>query len=378
MDNEMRMTRKTVAIIAGQLSVGGAERQLYLWLAHLDRKRFRPVVVTLHPDCGDYWEKPIESLGIPLVRVPRRSNRMARLINLTKALRPYQPHLVHAWHLFASPYGGASALLLGVRSSLGSLRGSFEAFRTQRIESRLTMLLTRGIVVNSRSAGTQIASTYERFAKRVYIIPNAVESQVRTRREARAHLNKTWNVPEAAIWIGSMGRLQPGKRFDLLLTAFQQAYRKNPNVHLILFGNGPELTPLKNLANQLQISAAVTFTGAVPEARSWLSALDIFCFPSLDEGLPNVVMEAAAASVPIVAWKAPFIEELLQDGWSAILAPPPDVSALETALLALIENEALRAQIGGNGYSHILHEYGLEQFVERMSAAYQAVLRMRH
>jgi len=50
-----------IAIIAGQLVVGGAERQLYLWLANLDRERFNPIVLTLHPGYGDYWEKPVEA-----------------------------------------------------------------------------------------------------------------------------------------------------------------------------------------------------------------------------------------------------------------------------------------------------------------------------
>ena len=53
-----------VVIIAGQLVVGGAERQLYLWLANLDRNRFDPIVLTLHPGHGEFWEDPIRELGI--------------------------------------------------------------------------------------------------------------------------------------------------------------------------------------------------------------------------------------------------------------------------------------------------------------------------
>src|SRR6202022_4182355 len=87
-----RVDRYRVAIIAGQLVVGGAERQLYLWLSHLDRSRFEPVVVTLHPDCSDYWEGAIESLGIPLLRVARRRNPLARLLEITRKVRPYRPH----------------------------------------------------------------------------------------------------------------------------------------------------------------------------------------------------------------------------------------------------------------------------------------------
>ena len=75
-------SKYNLAIIAGQLVVGGAERQLYLWLSHIDRAKFSPIVLTLHPGYGDYWEDPIESLGIPLIRIPRRRNRVLRAFNI--------------------------------------------------------------------------------------------------------------------------------------------------------------------------------------------------------------------------------------------------------------------------------------------------------
>ena len=75
-----------IAVIAGQLVVGGAERQLYLWLANLDQRKYKPVVLTLNPGHGDYWEKPVESLGIPLLRVPKNANRLLRLFEIVKLL----------------------------------------------------------------------------------------------------------------------------------------------------------------------------------------------------------------------------------------------------------------------------------------------------
>ena len=54
-------TSTNIAILAGQLVVGGAEKQLFLWLANLDRERFNPIVLTLHPGFGDYWEKPMKT-----------------------------------------------------------------------------------------------------------------------------------------------------------------------------------------------------------------------------------------------------------------------------------------------------------------------------
>ena len=126
----------TAAIIAGQLVVGGAEQQLYLWLSHLDRQRFDPVVITLNP--GDYWEKPIEDLGIPLIRVHRNRNRLARLIRIVRILRAYQPSLVHGWHTFSSVYAGFAGKILGIKS-LGGMRSSYKTLESAW-ETRLMRL----------------------------------------------------------------------------------------------------------------------------------------------------------------------------------------------------------------------------------------------
>ncbi|MDD4042907.1 MAG: glycosyltransferase, partial [Anaerolineaceae bacterium] len=93
--------KRKVAIIAGQLVVGGAERQLYLWLAHMDRDKFDPLVITLHPNHNDYWEKPIEDLGIPLFRVAQRPAKMGRLVEIIKILRSFDPDIIHGWHFFS-------------------------------------------------------------------------------------------------------------------------------------------------------------------------------------------------------------------------------------------------------------------------------------
>lgn len=89
--------------------MGGAEKQLYLWLANLDRESFNPIVLTLHPGYGDYWEKPVEDLGIPLFRINHRKNRFSRLREIRRTLQPFQPQLVHGWHLFSGAYASLVA-----------------------------------------------------------------------------------------------------------------------------------------------------------------------------------------------------------------------------------------------------------------------------
>ena len=368
------MAPRTIAVIAGQLVVGGAERQLYLWLSHLDRARFRPVVVTLHPECGDYWERAIADLGVPLLPVPRRANRLARLAAIVAALQPHRPRLVHGWHLFASPYAGAAGRLLGARASLGSLRGSFEAYRRDRVEAILTECLVDGILVNSRSAGERLAARPRARRRRIFTLPNAVEDRTLDRATARSRWGERWRIPPDRFWIGSVGRLDPGKRFEQMIALGADLARRGENVHVVVVGDGPRRAALEAAARAAGLLDRTTFTGAEPEIRETLGALDLFCFPSADEGLPNAVLEAAAAGVPVLAWRTPFLEEILGGGEGALLAEPGDFVRWEADARALIGDAVRRRRAGEAGRRTVLERFGVERFVAGLTAAYEELL----
>ena len=363
----------SVAIIAGQLVVGGAERQLYLWLSHLDRERFDPVVLTLHPGHDDCWEKPIEALGIPLIGVPRRRNRIARLMDVIRGLRPYQPRLIHGWHLFASSYAGVTAKLLGARS-LGSLRGSYRVFRGSPPLAGATLSLLDAILANSHSAGDQLSEMSRHGGQRVYTVQNAVEEHKYDRLAVRTELMQRFGLSHTSTWIGSMGRLDAAKRFDITLNTLALLLKRSGDFHLLMIGDGPERARLESLAEALGIAGHVTFAGEVPGAAAWLGALDIFCFTSLDEGLPNAVMEAAVAGLPIVAWRLPFIEEILEKDETALLVEPEDLVGLGDALLGLAKSPELRAKLGQAARNHVLERFSVERFVNRMTSVYEDLL----
>jgi glycosyltransferase involved in cell wall biosynthesis len=364
---------KNIAIIAGQLVIGGAERQLFLWLSNLDRKKFRPVVVTLHPDCGDYWENKIEALGIPLLRVPHQFSRIARMYNIARILKPFEPHLIHGWHLFASPYAGLVAKKLNAKS-LGSLRSSITSFQRTPLESNLTLLFVDAIVANSALGARHLSKAKKRRNQKVFAVQNAVEDPLEGQKIIRKKVSRRFKISNDLVWIGSLGRLEPGKSFDLLLKAIAQLVKEARKIHLIMIGDGSEKKHLEKLANDLDITNSVTFTGELPDAKNWLSALDIFCFTSKDEGLPNVILEAAVASVPIISWRVPFNEEILCDRDTAILVEPGNIKDLMNSLVELIKSPELREKIGKAGRNHVIKNYSVKQSVQRMTTVYEEIL----
>lgn len=359
-----------VAIIAGQLVVGGAERQLYLWLANLDRTKFNPFVITLNPGHDDYWEKPIEDLGVPLFRVHQKPSRLLRLIDIIKILRPLQPDIIQGWHLFSSPYAGIAAKAMNC-CSLGGFRDSYNIFVKSGRIGKLAVKLTDGILVNSNTTAEEIQSAYPHRSERVFSVQNAVIDDYFERSKAREKLIKEFKLDPQKTWVGAMGRLDPKKRFDLLLQVLSKI--NDESFQCLLIGDGPEMEKLVNLSSALGIRHKIFFTGEIPNASLYLKALEIFIFTSLDEGLPNVILEAGAAGLPILTWDIPFYREVLPEREQGFLIPTADIQSFTTTLSSLLINPEIRSEVGSSARERVLSVFNLQSYVENMTALYDSI-----
>ncbi len=360
-----------IAIIAGQLVVGGAERQLYLWLANLDRERFNPIVLTLHPGYGDYWEKPVEDLGIPLFRINQRKYRFSRLREIRRTLQPFQPQLVHGWHLFSGAYASLVAPRLMAKSLVG-IRSSFESIQNS-LELRIAEHFADAFITNSESAAARIKSE-KPSVRQVYVVPNAVIVDFEAREAVRKRLTQKLGLRSDAFWLVAIGRLVEFKHFDELLEVAASLLDKQHNFQLVLIGSGPEESHLVKLSHQLHLDDCVRFTGEIPNAIRWLKGFDIFCMPSVLEGQPNVVMEAAAAGLPIVTWQLPFYEELLTPSETALMAAPGDRAGFEQAVLKLINDQSLREELGAAAQAQITEKFSLDRYIQNMTRVYETML----
>lgn len=127
------------------------------------------------------------------------------------------------------------------------------------------------------------------------------------------------------------GNLERVKGVDLLIDAF--ARLGDPGAELVVLGDGPERGRLESLARTKGLGDRVLFRGRVPleETALWMSACDVFCLPSRNEGTPNVILEALACGTPVVASRTGGIPGIVP-GEGGILFPPEDPAALAAAL----------------------------------------------
>jgi glycosyltransferase involved in cell wall biosynthesis len=132
--------------------------------------------------------------------------------------------------------------------------------------------------------------------------------------------------------VGVIGRLAIAKGHHVLFQALSILREKGVRLRCYIVGDGAERNRLEREVRSSGLSDSVHFAGYREDLGSALDFVDLLCLPSLSEGLPNVVLEAVASRVPLVATSVGEIPSLLRDGQDALLVPPNDPAALATAL----------------------------------------------
>jgi glycosyltransferase involved in cell wall biosynthesis len=210
------------------------------------------------------------------------------------------------------------------------------------------------------AVGENAAREVERLARRPRGTVRTIHNGVRDR--PLAQLPR----PFAGLTVGSIGRLDPQKGYDVLLRSLAEL----PDVGAVIVGDGPERDRLESLARRLGIDARVVWPGRRADARDHLTTFDVFVLPSRFEGFPLVLLEAMLAGVPIVATDVGSVTELVRDGETGLVVPPDDVEALTHAVRTLIDEPGLRREFGQRG-----RPLALEFSPARMARDFEALYR---
>lgn len=223
--------------------------------------------------------------------------RPGLIVKLARRLRALRAHLVVAHNVGPLLYGGAAARLAGV-SQLIHVEHSvwhYEQGRSQLLLKLCEHVLRPDHFAVSVSVAARLASIIP--DARISVVPPGIDTsrflpQSAALARANLGLDPSWHI------IGTAGRLVAVKGHGYLIEAMRHLPR---NVHAVIAGDGPERTELEVAARQLGMQDRVHFLGHKDELPKVLPAFDVFCLPSLAEGLPRSVLEAQSCDVPVVA-----------------------------------------------------------------------------
>ena len=251
------------------------------------------------------------------------------LIRLTDFLKYAEPDIVHIWQDGTILAAGLAAILAGVPKIILGTRSLPPIDRAERYRPQYeivyrSILAAPGVslVANSRIAAKRYASWLDVPPASVHVIPNGVSPLPTAADSATKALAIQFDEhAPTGFTLGSVMRFDNNKRPLLWLDVAAEMVRRENNARFVLVGDGPLLFAAQQYAQTLGISERVLFVGASQCVGYWLTRMDVFLLLSEHEGLPNVLIEAQLAGVPVVTTPAGGAPEALLDGVTGTVLP---------------------------------------------------------
>ena len=290
--------------------------------------------------------------------------RLARLI------RTVRPDLVHLHsRRGADLWGGIAARLTGTPCVLSRRVDNPEARWQVALKYRLydhVITISEGIRRVLLDEGVP--------PSRVTCVRSAVDAAPYLAAVDRHAFLRAFDLPPDAVIVGMVAQLIPRKGHRYLIDAVEALHRDHPQLRVLLFGQGPLQAELEADIARRGLRDAIRLAGFRHDLPQWLGGLDILAHPADMEGLGVSLLQASAAAVPIVATRAGGLPEAVEDGVNGLLVAPGDVPALTATLRRLLNDPALRRQLGEAGRRRILSAFSIDAMVDGNLAVYRQVL----
>jgi len=392
------------------LGPGGTTRYLLELLDGLDRNTFHPVffaverlpwhdalvargveLVLLHP-AAPAAEASTEAKAAGPERPARKKGRLPQSVawslglageirTLIRLFKKQPVDLLHSNNAGAEP-ASIAARLAGVPRVLAFFHvdstydfGKRSSWRYRKLERWSVGSLDQAIAPTENTKQDWIKRTgLNRYQSKTTVIHYGVPVERMQRRGSIRDAKAALDIPEDAIVIASLGRLEGHKGYEYLIRALPEILREEPKALAVIAGRGPQEGELRELAQQLGVAHALRLLGFVDEIRDVLEAADIYIQPSLCETTGIALLEAGCLCVPLLGSAVGGIPEVIVDGVTGLLFPPRDPEQLAGTAIRLLRNPELGAQLGRAARERVKQEFLPADMVAKTTEVYLRML----
>ncbi len=353
--------------------LGAGERWL-LGLAAALRARNHEVSLFCRP--AAIWRPVAEGAGLVVLPLPMVNDLSLRSIQrVRQALRETRPEVVVCCNQRALRLGGPAAWLAG-RIPVIFRVGLAGALKNHPYNRWLAARAVSRFVVNARALAEELAGFGWIDAARVEVIYSSADAGF-YQWHADDGVRERWCLPADSLVVLASGRLLPGKGNIDLVRVAALLREEFPRLRVVILGRGPEEGRIRPEISSLGLEETVRLLGTEADMPAALGEADLFCHPPRRESLPNGVLEAMAAGVPVVATGIDGIPEIIENEHSGLLVPPGDPRALAATIRRLLEDTALRANLARRGRIRAEYQFSLSDCRARWEALLAGVLAER-
>ena len=356
-------------------SLGGGQTALLLIAENLDRSRFE-VFVSSGGDGPLAEEARKKGIVYVPVSLGKRLS-LSPLVEIAGVLKEKKIDILHTHGGIAGFYGRSAARRARTPAVVHTLHGIHYIHYRNPFLRRLYVLLERRysrstdrliLVCQSdlRQARTHRLAPEEKMT----VILNGTDfrPELEANDIARRRIELGW-LPDWPV-IGTVARLHRQKGVVNLLRAAPKILNAFPEVRVAVVGEGPQSGSLRREAQRLGLDGHLLFLGERKDAASFMALFDMFVLPSLWEGLPFVLVEAAAWGKPIVATAVDGVTEILEDGKTGLLVPPGDPTALADAVSRLLRDKEEARRLGETARTLVPPRFPLRRMIDQTQNLY--------
>jgi len=392
---EPEQKKLKILFIITKSNFGGAQRYVYDLATHLPKDQFESVVAL---GGSGILKAKLEAAGIQTIILPDLERDISivkewrAFVNIFKVIKETRPDIVHLNSSKAGALGALAARFYNFFLKLSTkiiFTAHGWAFKEKRKSVSKKMIEYISWITVFLSHQTIVVSDDDREKARAFIfvqpkivlIHNGIDKPIfKKKNEARGILSEKIGqmIGDETLLIGSIAELHKNKGLEYAVAALalikrQQIGRETPadKITYVIVGEGEERENLEIAITREGLKDSILLAGEIPGAAQFLKAFDIFLLPSLKEGLPYVLLEAAWAGLPVVATNVGGVTEVIADMKSGIVVKEKRPKEIADALTFLIGNKAKRKEFGLSILETVETEYTLEHMLGETIALYK-------
>jgi glycosyltransferase involved in cell wall biosynthesis len=369
------MKRLRIGYVIGQLTYGGAERQLYELVRSIDPNGFQRFVYCLSERTVPFGDMIRES-GAELRILHRRCHfDIARMRELACLLRRDRIDILHSFLFKANGYAWSANLLAGVPRLVTSARScNKEIGFLKGWVNRLAFWASDVIICNGEAVRSFTVRHFNVPIRKSTVIYNGIDLD----RFLTSPVPATCKglKPEHRLVI-TVARLVPEKDVGLFIEAAKLLGQEYAGVRFLIVGDGPCRSDLMRCASENGLDGKISFLGERDDIPQLLVNADVFWLTSKWEGLPNVLLEAMACGKPVVARDVGACRELINNGETGFLVSGRDAKQFAHYTLGLLTNPAHARRMGLAGRRLVEEKFSVARMSEATETLYRSLLQAR-